>query len=307
MVAGLALLTALFLTPLFFNLPEAVLGAIVLYAILGFFRLGALRRIAGLRRDSFAFALFTLFAVLFLGVLPGLVLAVLLSLALLLGRVARPGVAVLGRAPPAAPAPAPVSSRRSTATSRRTRSSALLGAVMWLTAFVPLFGSWLGAIPALLVALSVSPVAVVLTGVLYLGINLLDGNVLTPRLQGSALSAAPGGGAHLRHHRGPALRLGRGAGDDAHPRGGDRPDRLLPRPPAGAPPRPAVRHRQPPRRPSAPAVRPLPRSRARGSVAPAQSVGTPASSHPAAIQRYVCAAASRASKSGRCCTWTLSS
>jgi predicted PurR-regulated permease PerM len=69
--------------------------------------------------------------------------------------------------------------------------AALLGAVMWLTAFVPLFGSWLGAIPALLVALSVSPVAVVLTGVLYLGINLLDGNVLTPRLQGSALSVHP--------------------------------------------------------------------------------------------------------------------
>ena len=98
-VAGLAVLTALFLTPLFFDLPEAVLGAIVLYAILGFFRVGALRRIAGLRRDGFAFALFTLFAVLFLGVLTGLVLAVSLSLALLLARVARPSVAVLGRAP----------------------------------------------------------------------------------------------------------------------------------------------------------------------------------------------------------------
>ncbi|HEX2517168.1 MAG TPA: AI-2E family transporter [Chloroflexota bacterium] len=69
--------------------------------------------------------------------------------------------------------------------------AALLGAVMWLTAFVPLFGSWLGAIPALLVALTVSPVAALLTGVLYLAINVLDGNVLTPRLQGSALSLHP--------------------------------------------------------------------------------------------------------------------
>jgi predicted PurR-regulated permease PerM len=69
--------------------------------------------------------------------------------------------------------------------------AALLGAVMWLTAFVPLFGSWLGAIPALLVALTVSPLAVVFTGILYLGINLLDGNVLTPRLQGTALSVHP--------------------------------------------------------------------------------------------------------------------
>jgi predicted PurR-regulated permease PerM len=34
-------------------------------------------------------------------------------------------------------------------------------------------------------------VAAVLTALLYLGINLLDGNVLTPRLQGSALSLHP--------------------------------------------------------------------------------------------------------------------
>jgi high affinity sulfate transporter 1 len=104
-VAGLTLLTALFLTPLFFNLPDAVLGAIVLFAILGFFRFGELRRIAGLRRDSFAFAVFTLAAVLVLGVLPGLILAVLLSLALLLARSARPGLAVLGRAPLAGAVP----------------------------------------------------------------------------------------------------------------------------------------------------------------------------------------------------------
>jgi MFS superfamily sulfate permease-like transporter len=98
-VAGLALVTAFALTPLFFDLPDAVLGAIVLYAILGFFRVGALRRIAHLRRDSFALAVFALAAVLVLGVLPGLILAVFLSLILLLSRVARPGMTTLGRAP----------------------------------------------------------------------------------------------------------------------------------------------------------------------------------------------------------------
>jgi predicted PurR-regulated permease PerM len=67
----------------------------------------------------------------------------------------------------------------------------LLGAVMWLTAFVPMFGSWLGAIPAVLVALTVSPVAALLTALLYLTINVLDGNVLTPRLQGSVLALHP--------------------------------------------------------------------------------------------------------------------
>jgi predicted PurR-regulated permease PerM len=67
----------------------------------------------------------------------------------------------------------------------------VLGAVMWFTAFIPIFGSWLGAIPAVLAALTVSPSAALLTAVLYLAINLLDGNVLCPRLQGSALALPP--------------------------------------------------------------------------------------------------------------------
>jgi predicted PurR-regulated permease PerM len=69
--------------------------------------------------------------------------------------------------------------------------AALLGVVMWLTAFVPIFGAWLGGIPAVLVALTVSPKAALLTAVGYLTINLLDGNVLTPRLQGGALRLHP--------------------------------------------------------------------------------------------------------------------
>jgi predicted PurR-regulated permease PerM len=67
----------------------------------------------------------------------------------------------------------------------------VLGAVMWFTAFIPIFGSWLGAIPAVLAALTVSPTVALLTAVLYLAINLLDGNVLCPRLQGSALALHP--------------------------------------------------------------------------------------------------------------------
>ena len=67
----------------------------------------------------------------------------------------------------------------------------LLGAVMWVTAFIPYFGSWLGGIPAFLVALTVSPAAAVLTAAAYLTINLTDGNVLTPRLQGGALRLHP--------------------------------------------------------------------------------------------------------------------
>jgi predicted PurR-regulated permease PerM len=67
----------------------------------------------------------------------------------------------------------------------------LLAGVMWLTAFVPIAGAWLGGIPAFLVALTVSPAAALQTALLYLAINLLDGNVLTPRLQGQALTVHP--------------------------------------------------------------------------------------------------------------------
>ena len=99
LVAVLALVTALFLTPLFFYLPEAVLGAIVLFAIMGFFRTGELRRIARLSRLSFIGALVALIGVLVLGVLPGLMLAVGLSIVMLLTRAARPGLSLLGRDP----------------------------------------------------------------------------------------------------------------------------------------------------------------------------------------------------------------
>ena len=69
--------------------------------------------------------------------------------------------------------------------------AALLGAVMWVTAFIPYFGSWIGGIPAFLVALTVSPTAAALTAAAYFTINLTDGNVLTPRLQGGALRLHP--------------------------------------------------------------------------------------------------------------------
>jgi high affinity sulfate transporter 1 len=98
-VSALALLTAFALTFLFLNLPQAVLGAIVISAILGFFRVGELRRIAGLRRGSFILALIALTGVLVLGPLPGMILAIILSVLLLLNRLSRPGISALGRAP----------------------------------------------------------------------------------------------------------------------------------------------------------------------------------------------------------------
>jgi SulP family sulfate permease len=92
-------LTAVALLPLFRDLPQAALGAIVISAVIGFLNLPALGRIRRLRRDSFALALAALLGVLVLGVLGGLLLAVAISVVLLLVGQSRPGSSVLGRLP----------------------------------------------------------------------------------------------------------------------------------------------------------------------------------------------------------------
>lgn len=62
-----------------------------------------------------------------------------------------------------------------------------LGAWVSITAVVPYLGAWIGAVPALLVALSISPTAAALTGLLFLAIQQLEGNVLTPRIQAQTI------------------------------------------------------------------------------------------------------------------------
>jgi MFS superfamily sulfate permease-like transporter len=97
--AALILLTGAFLTPLFTDLPEAVLGAIVIVAVRGFLRVGELRRYARLDRSSLWVALTALLGVLLFDLLPGLLLAVALSLSLFIAAASRRHVAVLGRLP----------------------------------------------------------------------------------------------------------------------------------------------------------------------------------------------------------------
>lgn len=67
----------------------------------------------------------------------------------------------------------------------------LLGAWVALTALIPYLGAWVGAIPAVLLALSISLQTALLTAVLFLFIQLLESNILTPRLQGRALHVHP--------------------------------------------------------------------------------------------------------------------
>lgn len=64
----------------------------------------------------------------------------------------------------------------------------LLGTWVAFTAIIPYLGAWLGAIPAVIVALTISPGKAVLTALLYLIIQQIEGNVLQPRIQGQALN-----------------------------------------------------------------------------------------------------------------------
>jgi len=95
-VVGLVLL---FFTGLFRSLPEAVLAAIVLIAVTGLIDLKEFRYLWHASRIDFAAAGVALAGVLFMGVLDGVIIAVLASAAMLLMRVTRPHVAFLGRVP----------------------------------------------------------------------------------------------------------------------------------------------------------------------------------------------------------------
>ena len=67
----------------------------------------------------------------------------------------------------------------------------VLGAWVAATAILPYIGAWLGAIPAITIAAFISPKTALLTVLVYVGIQQLEGNVLTPRIQGDALRVHP--------------------------------------------------------------------------------------------------------------------
>ena len=92
-------LTLAFLLPLFRNLPEAVLGAIVIHAVSHLADVATLRHYAQLHTGSIWGALAALFGVLQMGILKGLIFAVGLTLIALMYKLSSPQDSVLGRLP----------------------------------------------------------------------------------------------------------------------------------------------------------------------------------------------------------------
>jgi MFS superfamily sulfate permease-like transporter len=97
--AVFALLTLLFLTSLFDDLAEATLGAIVLVAVAALLDTTAIRRILAVRRRDGLLGIAAVVGIAFLGVLHGILLAVLLSLGALIWGINHLPLRRLGRDP----------------------------------------------------------------------------------------------------------------------------------------------------------------------------------------------------------------
>lgn len=97
--AGLVLLLLLFLNGLLSALPQTALAAVVITAALSLMDLHAVRRYAELRRSSLAISLVAAAGVIFLGVLQGIVVAIVLAVLLFFRRNWWPHGAVLGEVP----------------------------------------------------------------------------------------------------------------------------------------------------------------------------------------------------------------
>jgi sulfate permease, SulP family len=97
--AGTVIAVLLAARPLLARFPAAALGAIVIYAALRLIDVAALRRLFAFRRTELAIAVATCAGVLAFNILYGVLVAIGLSVADLLVRVARPHDAVLGLVP----------------------------------------------------------------------------------------------------------------------------------------------------------------------------------------------------------------
>jgi SulP family sulfate permease len=88
-VAGLTVVTLLFLAGLFSNLPKAVLGAVVVDAALGLIHFKVATRIAAASRRIFGVFVATAIGLFFVGVVAGIIFGLVLSLLLLVQRSAK--------------------------------------------------------------------------------------------------------------------------------------------------------------------------------------------------------------------------
>jgi len=97
--AAVVAVTLLFLTPLFYYLPNTVLGAIIIVAVFGLIDYKEFKRLWKIGHYDRYMLLATFTGTLFIGIKEGILLGVTLSVIMLLYRSARPNHAVIGKIP----------------------------------------------------------------------------------------------------------------------------------------------------------------------------------------------------------------
>ena len=90
-------ITLSFFTQWFFYLPKAVLGSIIIVAVIRLIDIKYAIRLYNSRKDEFAILLFTFILTLFVGISQGIIYGIILSLLLLVYRASKPHYAFLGR------------------------------------------------------------------------------------------------------------------------------------------------------------------------------------------------------------------
>jgi MFS superfamily sulfate permease-like transporter len=93
------LVVVLFFSHLLRALPQPVLAAVVLVAVVGLFNVSALKHLWRSDRPEFVVAVAAIVGVLGQGLLRGVMIGAIISLVLLIRRASRPHVALLGRIP----------------------------------------------------------------------------------------------------------------------------------------------------------------------------------------------------------------
>ncbi len=88
--AMMMLVFLLFFTPVLASLPLVVLGAIIIVSTLGMIEIGELIRMYHFRWETFAVAMITLLGVVFVGIVPGILVAVTMSLFVVIAHISRP-------------------------------------------------------------------------------------------------------------------------------------------------------------------------------------------------------------------------
>lgn len=90
-------LTLVFFTPFFYHLPNSILGAIILVAVINLIDLDYPRRLLRNNREEFYILLFTFLITLFVGIKEGILLGVFIALLFMIYQNTQPHIAVLGR------------------------------------------------------------------------------------------------------------------------------------------------------------------------------------------------------------------